>query len=165
MAAERRGRLELLKRLVGRGADCQLRLEPDADRRYQSAAHVAFDLRHPEQVPLTSRSSKLKGAPMFSQAVRWWRARDLGVSEAAPAPETDAHVVMVAVDTMHPDDLRQPELQRATRRMLSIAGEYRLICVSVIAGGPGLNVGQVVGYFGTLLMLEFPTWTSMWDPH
>jgi eukaryotic-like serine/threonine-protein kinase len=116
-------------------------LEPDADRRYQSAAHVAFDLRHPEQVPLTSRSSKLKGAPMLSQAVRWWRARELGVHESAPA-ETDAHVVMVAVDTMHPDDLRQPELQRATRRMLSIAGEYRLICVSVIPGGPGLNVGQ-----------------------
>ena len=28
--------------------------------------------------------------------------------------------------------------------MLSIAGEYRLICVCVIPGGPGLNVGQEV---------------------
>jgi len=25
-----------------------------------------------------------------------------------------------------------------------------------------LNVGQVVSYFGILLMLDFPTWTSMW---
>jgi ATP-binding cassette, subfamily B, bacterial len=25
-----------------------------------------------------------------------------------------------------------------------------------------LNVGQVIGYFGILMMLDFPTWTSMW---
>jgi ATP-binding cassette, subfamily B, bacterial len=25
-----------------------------------------------------------------------------------------------------------------------------------------LNVGQVIGYFGLLLMLDFPTWTSIW---
>lgn len=118
-------------------------LEVDADRRYQSAAHVAFDLRHPEQVALTARSSRLKRSAALAQALRWWRARELGVANGSVA-ESDAHVVMVAVDTMHPDDPRQPELQRATRRMLSIAGEYRLICVSVIPGGPGLNVGQEV---------------------
>ena len=119
-------------------------LEPDADRRYQSAAHVAFDLRHPAQVPLTSRSEKMKSSPLLAQAMRWWKARDLGGIEPEHAAEADAHVVMVAVDTMHPDDPRQPELQRETRRMLKIAGEYRLICVSVIPGGPGLNVGQEV---------------------
>jgi ATP-binding cassette, subfamily B, bacterial len=25
-----------------------------------------------------------------------------------------------------------------------------------------LNIGQVISYFGTLLMLDFPTWTSLW---
>ncbi|MBE0699234.1 MAG: ABC transporter ATP-binding protein [Anaerolineaceae bacterium] len=25
-----------------------------------------------------------------------------------------------------------------------------------------LNIGQVISYFGTLLLLDFPTWTSMW---
>ncbi|HEY3343441.1 MAG TPA: ABC transporter ATP-binding protein [Anaerolineaceae bacterium] len=25
-----------------------------------------------------------------------------------------------------------------------------------------LNIGQVIGYFGLLLMLDFPTWTSIW---
>src|SRR5207247_6447667 len=30
-------------------------LEPAADARYQSAAHIAFDLRHPEQVALSGR--------------------------------------------------------------------------------------------------------------
>jgi nucleotide-binding universal stress UspA family protein len=119
-------------------------LETDADMRYQSAAHVAFDLRNPHQVVLTTRAEKMKAAPFITQAMRWWKARELGGIEAARSAEADAHVVMVAVDTMHPEDPRQPELQRATRRMLSIAGEYRLICVSVIPGGPGLNVGQEV---------------------
>jgi nucleotide-binding universal stress UspA family protein len=116
-------------------------LETDADRRYQSAAHIAFDLRHPEQVSLTSRANRVKRAPLVSQAVRWWRARDLGGLDRERAAESDAHVVMVAVDTMHPDDPRQPELQLATRRMLSIAGEYRLICVSVIPW-MGLDASQ-----------------------
>jgi nucleotide-binding universal stress UspA family protein len=106
-------------------------LEPEAERRYQSAAHVAFDLRHPEQVALTSRAQKAAPAPVLTQAMRWWRARDIGGIEAQ-RPEAQAQVVMVAIDTMHPEDRRQPELQRATRRMLSIAGEYRLICVSVV---------------------------------
>ena len=26
----------------------------------------------------------------------------------------------------------------------------------------GINIGQVVGYFGLLLLLDFPTWSSMW---
>jgi nucleotide-binding universal stress UspA family protein len=44
-----------------------------------------------------------------------------------------APVVMVAVDTMHPDDPRQPDLQRTTRRILSLSREFRLICVAVVS--------------------------------
>ena len=50
-------------------------LEPRADERYQSAAHVAFDLRNPEQVGLTARAAKSGRAAFMSQARRWWRAR------------------------------------------------------------------------------------------
>ena len=50
-------------------------LEPDAEDRYQSAAHVAFDLRNPDQVALTARSSKASQAGVIEQARRWWRAR------------------------------------------------------------------------------------------
>jgi protein-serine/threonine kinase len=39
---------------------------------------------------------------------------------------------MVAVDTMHPDDERQPILRRTTAQMISRSSEFRLICVSVI---------------------------------
>jgi len=39
---------------------------------------------------------------------------------------------------VHPDDPRQPELQRATRQILSLSREFRLICVSVVPPPRGL---------------------------
>jgi len=111
-------------------------LEPNAEDRYQSAAHVAFDLRNPDQVVLTDRSSRFKELGLMEQVQRWWRARGrhslprrLPRSQVAAAP-----IIMVAVDTTHPDDQRQPALQRATAQMLALSGEFRLICVSVIRG-------------------------------
>jgi nucleotide-binding universal stress UspA family protein len=115
-------------------------LEPIADDRYQSAAHVAFDLRSPEQVSLTGRAHKSRQAGLLGQIGRWWRARGMQL-RVNPKPRSRAAdlapVIMVAVDTTHPDDARQPALQRATARVLSLSPEFRLICVSVIRGGPG----------------------------
>ncbi len=114
-------------------------LEPEAERRYQSAGHIAFDLRNPGQVVLTDRSAKKERAGVVSQAARWWRARGLGILPGGAKEEPGAApVIMVAVDTVHPDDPRQPELQRTTRRILSLSPEFRLICVSVVSAGLGL---------------------------
>jgi len=113
-------------------------LEPDAEERYQSAAHVAFDLRHPDQVALTERATKLRRAGILSQARRWWRSRPERARLRRPpkALVGAAPVILVAVDTMHPDDPRQPELQRAARHVLSFPEEFRLACVSVTRGPP-----------------------------
>jgi nucleotide-binding universal stress UspA family protein len=115
-------------------------LEPSADDRYQSAAHLAFDLRSPEQVSLTGRGHKSRQAGLTGQIRRWWRARRMQLqANAKPRSRTTeaAPVIMVAVDTTHPNDARQPALRRATKRVLSLSAEFRLICVSVIRGGPG----------------------------
>ena len=118
-------------------------LEIDASRRYQSAAHVAFDLRNPQQVALTARSAKTHRRGFATQASRWWRSRNLGALPGGAKEEPGAApVVMVAVDTMHPDDPRQPELQRTTRRILSLSGEFRLVCVAVV---PAANPGEAPG--------------------
>ena len=111
-------------------------LEPEADRRYQSAAHVAFDLRNPGQVLLTARAFKSKQDGLFLQMRRWWRAKvqPMEPPAAVRRPLDDAKVLLVAVDTTHFDDERQPAIQRAARQMLSLSGEYRLVCASVIAG-------------------------------
>jgi len=109
-------------------------LEPDAGDRYQSAAHVAFDLRNPDQVALTARALKSAQAGLLEQTRRWWRTRDRRPGpRALPKSQVSATpVVMVAVDTTHPDDERQPALQRTTAQVLSLSAEFRLICVSVI---------------------------------
>ena len=109
-------------------------LEPTAESRYQSAAHLAFDLRHPEQVPLTDRANRTEvGA--ISQVGRWWRSR-----RERPVAMRNGHiqapVIMVAIDTNHPDDERHPALQWTTRQIVSLNPEFRLLCVSVISAAP-----------------------------
>ncbi len=113
-------------------------LEPSADARYQSAAHVAFDLRHPELVALTARALKMRQDGFFTQVGHWWRVRRARRSSPRPpyVQVSSAPVVMVAVDTSHPDDERLPALQRATAQVLSLSAEFRLACVSVIGAGP-----------------------------
>ena len=113
-------------------------LDPGAEDRYQSAAHVAFDLRNPDQVALTARAGKLSRAGLFAQTRRWWRARGQhrGPRRAPGAQVGAAPIIMVAVDTTHPEDERQPALQRTTAQVLSLSSEFRLICVSVIRSAP-----------------------------
>jgi eukaryotic-like serine/threonine-protein kinase len=109
-------------------------LEPAAEDRYQSAAHVAFDLRHPDQVVLTARAARMTRTGPLAQVRRWWRARakQSGPRRPPKAQVGTTPVIMVAVDTTHPEDERQPALQRTTAQMLSLSPEFRLICVSVI---------------------------------
>jgi nucleotide-binding universal stress UspA family protein len=112
-------------------------LEPEAHARYQSAAHVAFDLRNPDQVAITARGRRIE-APGFASQVRlWWnaRARPLDEPESASRPRA-ARVVLVAVDTTNLDDSRHPSIQWTARQVLSLGGELRMMCVSVIRGAP-----------------------------
>jgi tRNA A-37 threonylcarbamoyl transferase component Bud32/nucleotide-binding universal stress UspA family protein len=110
-------------------------LENDADRRTQSAAHVAFDLRHPEQVELTKRAEWAAPAGFGRQLRSWWRA-SRRVAAANPAANGASAVILVAVDTEHPDDARHPALQRATRAMVANLPEFRLMFVSAIRAAP-----------------------------
>lgn len=112
-------------------------MEPSAERRYQSAAHVAFDLRHPEQVPLTDRAGKTQKPAFLRQARRWWRGRQLALDEHRRLPRPlHAPLVMVAVDTIHPDDPRHDAIRRTTSQILSSSADFRLVCVSVVHGEP-----------------------------
>jgi serine/threonine protein kinase len=113
-------------------------LEPEAAARYQSAAHIALDLRHPDQVELSARAQRTEAAGFFPQLRRWWRSkreadrRWLGEPRSGPR----AVVILVAVDTEHPDDERHSPLQWTTRQIVSLNAEYRLMCVSVIRSAP-----------------------------
>ena len=107
-------------------------LEPELARRYQSAAHLAFDLRNPGQVELTERALRVRSAGLSTRARRWWKAHLVFRPAAHTRPAGGAPVIMVAVDTMHAEDERQPAIHRATRQVLSLSREFRLVCVSVV---------------------------------
>jgi len=119
-------------------------LEADLESRYQSAALVAFDLRNPDQVALTPRAQRLRAPGVLAQARRWWRARDPARLAALPPAPKPARVIMVAVDTSHPDDARHPAIRWYARQALSTTGEHRVMCVSVVRA-PGLGEGPALG--------------------
>jgi len=107
-------------------------LEPDAAARYPSAAHVAFDLRNGDEVELTARAHATAAPGLVQQARRWWRS--VGHDGALPAPPSArTPVIMVAVDTSHPDDARHGSIRWTTRQVVSISSDYRVIFVSVVA--------------------------------
>jgi hypothetical protein len=96
---------------------------------------VAFDLRHPEQVPLTERGTRAQPLGVAGQIARWWRARHESQASSASA-RLRAQVILVGVHTEHPDDDRLPALQSAARQLVAAATDYRLICVAVIHAAP-----------------------------
>jgi len=110
-------------------------LEPAADSRYQSAAHVAFDLRHPAQIALTDRAARTASLGIFAQARRWWRSRG-DTPVLARRAGMRAPVILVAIDTEHPDDERHPALQWTTAQIVGLNADFRLMCVSVIGAAP-----------------------------
>ena len=133
-------------------------LEPELQERYQSAAHVAFDLRNPDNVLLTERGLRQAPSGFLARLRRWWSARrERPRTRTLPAAQVgQARVVLVAIDTTNQDDERHPEVLRVVARILSIPAEYRLIGVSVIAGGPGTPaaVGEANPYLAHLVRLR-----------
>lgn len=109
-------------------------IEPRADLRYQSAAHVAFDLRNPEQITLTERAKKQTHAGLLSHMGRFLRARaEFGARLREPEPLLRrTPVVLVAVDTENLADERHSAIRAETAQILAHSAEFRLMCLSVI---------------------------------
>lgn len=123
-------------------------LEPDPTIRYQSAAHVSVDLRNPGQVLLTPRATRTERVHFMTQLGLWWRSREerRSIRRKPQVLVSQSPVIMVAVDTSHPDDERHPALQWTARQLTSLNLEFRLICVSAIRAA---SVGESGGIADT----------------
>ncbi len=108
-------------------------LETDPDARPQSAAQVAFELRHPEQVRLTERATRMHGASATAVLRRWLRAKNDADAHphAPPRPVTRAPIVMACVD-LSSDDAHLKALQVSVQRALQTEPGARLACVNVL---------------------------------
>jgi serine/threonine protein kinase len=110
-------------------------LEPEAARRYPSAAHLAFDLSHPQQVQITARGRNTQGTGFITHFKRWLKATGLQY-HPSPLPQQqieDVPLVMVAVPHQDVTDATLYSLRQAVARCLGNRPNARLACVTVIS--------------------------------
>jgi eukaryotic-like serine/threonine-protein kinase len=112
-------------------------LEPRAEERHASAAHLAFDLSHPQQVPITARGQAIRGAGFWTHVKRWVHAAGMHYQPSALPTRQIAQVPIVMVALSH-DDVSESVLQAmrlAVNRALGSRPGARLACVTVLSPG------------------------------
>jgi nucleotide-binding universal stress UspA family protein len=108
-------------------------LEPDPARRYPTAAQLAFDLTHPDKVPLTARAAKTSRDGFL----KTWRRRSRPVPKALlqhapPEGVNTAPIVMAAVDLSPGHEALAEAVLATVDRILATSPDSRLACVNVL---------------------------------
>jgi len=108
-------------------------LEVDPLQRYPTAAHLAFDLAHPDQVRLTARSERLDRDPWTARLRRRLNpeVRPAALREVA-APLAAAPIVMVAVDVRDGTPELLEAMRVTVRRLIEIVPGARFAIVNVL---------------------------------
>ncbi len=112
-------------------------LEIEPAWRYPTAAQLAFDLSHPDQVKLTKRSERLKRDPLTTVLRRRFN-KDLKRSIAKPAIAahiSSAPIVAVAIDFAAKSAPLNEALRVTAERMLATLPSARLACINVLRIG------------------------------
>lgn len=112
-------------------------LEHEAVNRYPSAAHLAFDLTHPDDVSVTGRGRRTQGTGFKEHFKRWIKAAGKHY-QPSPLPAQNIEevpIVMVAVPHHDVTDATLYSLRQAVARSLGIRPGARLACVTVISPG------------------------------
>jgi nucleotide-binding universal stress UspA family protein len=112
-------------------------LEIEPAWRYPTAAQLAFDLSHPQQVKLTARSERLKQDP-FTTVLR--RRFNTQLTRPAATPALAAHlasapIVAVAVDLADEHAPLNDALRITADRILASLPSARLACINVLKQG------------------------------
>ncbi len=109
-------------------------LEPEAAKRYPSAALLAFDLSHPTQVHVTERGINTEPTAFRTHFKRWIKAAGMHY-QPSPLPSQqieEVPIVMVAVPYRDATDATLYSLRQAVARSLGTRPGARLACVTVI---------------------------------
>ncbi len=112
-------------------------LEIEPAWRYPTAAQLAFDLSHPNEVKLTQRSEKLKRDPLrvvlrrrFNKELIKAIGRPTTAQQISSAP-----IVAVAVDVAEGSSELNDALRVTTERILKTLPSARLACLNVLKLG------------------------------
>jgi len=109
-------------------------LESDPAWRYPTAAQVAFDLSHPDQVKLTARAERVQRDPWTTVLRRRFNTDLTAPRGKAPvaAQLASAPIVAVAVDVSEGSAAINEALRTTAARILSTLPEARLACLNVL---------------------------------
>jgi serine/threonine protein kinase len=109
-------------------------LEIDPAKRYPTAAQLAFDLSHPEQVTLTARSGKLQRDSLYAVLRRRFNPPLTRLSEKSELARqlASAPIVMVALDVTQASSELDDAIRVAVQRILATVPAARLACVNVL---------------------------------
>lgn len=110
-------------------------LEPEAAKRYPSAAHLAFDLRHPEHIIVTDRGYKTEGTGFVTHFKRWLNAAGMDYKPSAlPMQQlSEVPIVMVALPHKDVQDATLYALRKKVGNTLGTRPGAKLACVTVIS--------------------------------
>ena len=134
-------------------------LEDKPERRYQSAAQLALDLREPAGVVLTARAERVKVSSLSRRLRRWFFALGAEAQSSYQPGEQLAQspIIMAAVDIEHATQGLLNQLRDTVRRIVQTEAGARLACVSVMKtnrigvdeltdkAGNSLHVKQLIG--------------------
>ena len=112
-------------------------LEPEAAQRYPSAAHLAFDLAHPDQVQRSARGERTGATPWRVHLKRWFKAAGMHY-QPSPLPSeriAEVPIVMAAVPWRDTTDATLYSLRQAVARSIGLRPGARLACVTVVSPG------------------------------
>jgi nucleotide-binding universal stress UspA family protein len=108
-------------------------LEVEPDRRYGSAAQIAFDLAHPGTVVITDRAVRAGNDNGRSRFGRWLRRSSRApIARGAARQVSRAPIVMAAVDLSQEWEALAEALRTSVLRILAAEPGARVACVSVL---------------------------------
>jgi nucleotide-binding universal stress UspA family protein len=107
-------------------------LEVDPGARHATAAELAHDLEHPQQVTLTPRAERTVRDRRVPVTTRSFRARDEPAAPPGGAGHPASPIVMVAIDVAPAQEALAAALRAAIRRILQTEPGARLACVNVL---------------------------------
>jgi nucleotide-binding universal stress UspA family protein len=138
-------------------------LEADPDRRPASAAQLAFDLRHAQQMALTSRAYRVTRSDLLTRAHQWLAAQVARRVSARSASSQLARgpIVLAAVDLAGAQPQAVDALCRTAQFMLEHMPAARLACLAVHEAD-GLRIDELIDADGThksaRLLMQLRQW-------
>jgi eukaryotic-like serine/threonine-protein kinase len=114
-------------------------LEPDPERRYPTAAQLAFDLKNPAQIPLTVRSEKMRQDGFFTVIKRKNNPDTFAPSRklATQTKFSAAPIILVATDIADLNRSLGKALLEKVHSTLRATPQARVVCMNVVKGkGP-----------------------------